>query len=249
VPPLGSMPCWRSRSRRRSSSVQSLVFRDEGLAADAGRQLLLQPCLVGKQEAFPVAQRRGAIEIPGVEGGLLCCRTWVSCSAAWTRSSASWVCGSVCPHSPPSRSSTRSRAGAWPAPSLTSAWMATPFVLAQQAEQEVSGADLVVPEGQRFPQRQLQHLLGLWRERDVAGGGARALADDLFDLERPPARPAGCRSAAAGRARARAAGRRPRWPGHRARCRAGPAPGRARRPWCRAGRAPGRCQGRACGWR
>ena len=51
-------------------AVQSLVFRDEGLAADAGRQLVLQPCLVGKQEAFPVAQRRGAIEIPGVEGGL-----------------------------------------------------------------------------------------------------------------------------------------------------------------------------------
>ena len=44
------------------------------------------------------------------------------------------------------------------------------------------GADVVVAELQRLAQRELQHLLGPGRERDVAAGRRAALADDLLDL-------------------------------------------------------------------
>jgi hypothetical protein len=47
------------------------------------------------------------------------------------------------------------------------------LALADQAEQDVLGADVVVAELQRLAQRQLQHLLGPRRERDVP---ARCLA-------------------------------------------------------------------------
>ena len=43
------------------------------------------------------------------------------------------------------------------------------------------GADVGVPELQRLPQRQSQHLLGPRRERDVARGRALATACDLLD--------------------------------------------------------------------
>ena len=56
------------------------------------------------------------------------------------------------------------------------------LALADQAEQDVLGADVVVAELQRLAQRQLQHLLGARRERDVARRGLLALADDLLDL-------------------------------------------------------------------
>ncbi|GMA18154.1 hypothetical protein GCM10025862_01750 [Arsenicicoccus piscis] len=56
------------------------------------------------------------------------------------------------------------------------------LALADQAEQDVLGADVGVPELQRLAQRQLQHLLGPRRERDVAGRGLLALADDVLDL-------------------------------------------------------------------
>ena len=56
------------------------------------------------------------------------------------------------------------------------------LALADQAEQDVLGADVVVAELQRLAQRQLQHLLGPRRERDVPGRGLLALADDLLDL-------------------------------------------------------------------
>ena len=39
--------------------------------------------------------------------------------------------------------------------------------LADEAEQDVLGADVVVAELQRLAQRQLQHLLGSGREGDV----------------------------------------------------------------------------------
>ena len=44
------------------------------------------------------------------------------------------------------------------------------------------GADVVVAELQRLAQRQLEHLLGPGRERDVPGRRLLALADDLLDL-------------------------------------------------------------------
>src|SRR5690348_13770728 len=56
------------------------------------------------------------------------------------------------------------------------------FALADQAEQDVLGADVVVAELQRLAQRQLQHLLGPRGERDVPARGLLALADDLLDL-------------------------------------------------------------------
>ena len=56
------------------------------------------------------------------------------------------------------------------------------LALANQAEQNVLGADVVVAELQRLAQAQLQHLLGARGERDVAGRRLLALADDLLDL-------------------------------------------------------------------
>src|SRR5579875_2360694 len=56
------------------------------------------------------------------------------------------------------------------------------LALADQPEQDVLGADVVVAELQRLAQRQLQHLLGPGGERDVPGGSLLALADDLLDL-------------------------------------------------------------------
>src|SRR5258705_4671394 len=45
--------------------------------------------------------------------------------------------------------------------------------LADQAEQDVLSTDVVVLEPQRFPQRQLQHLLRPAGEADAAAGGRR----------------------------------------------------------------------------
>ncbi len=56
------------------------------------------------------------------------------------------------------------------------------LALADQAEQDVLGADVVVAELQRLAQRELEHLLGARRERDVARGRGPALTDDLLDL-------------------------------------------------------------------
>ena len=56
------------------------------------------------------------------------------------------------------------------------------LALADQPEQDVLGADVVVAELQRLAQRELEHLLGAGRERDVSGRGGLALSDDLLDL-------------------------------------------------------------------
>ena len=56
------------------------------------------------------------------------------------------------------------------------------LALADQAEQDVLGADVGVAELQRLAQRQLEHLLGARGEGDVAAGRLLALADDLLDL-------------------------------------------------------------------
>ena len=56
------------------------------------------------------------------------------------------------------------------------------LVLTHQAEQDVLGADVVVAEGERLAQRQLEHLLGARRERDLAGGDLLAGADDAHHL-------------------------------------------------------------------
>ncbi|CAB4588332.1 unannotated protein [freshwater metagenome] len=44
------------------------------------------------------------------------------------------------------------------------------------------GADVVVSELQCFAETQFEHLLGTRRERDVAGRGCLALADDFLNL-------------------------------------------------------------------
>src|SRR5690606_33166301 len=56
------------------------------------------------------------------------------------------------------------------------------LALANEAEQDVLGPDVVVAELERLPQRELQHLLGAWGEGDVSGRRLLALADDLLDL-------------------------------------------------------------------
>ncbi len=56
------------------------------------------------------------------------------------------------------------------------------LALADEAQEDVLGADVVVAELQRLAQGQLEHLLGARGERDVAAGRLLALADDLLDL-------------------------------------------------------------------
>ena len=60
------------------------------------------------------------------------------------------------------------------------------LVLAHQAEQDVLGADVVVAERERLAQRQLEHLLGARRERDLAGGDLLARSDDPDHLRADP---------------------------------------------------------------
>jgi hypothetical protein len=56
------------------------------------------------------------------------------------------------------------------------------LALADQPEQDVLGADVVVAELEGLSQRQLQDLLGPGGEGDVAARRRTALADDLLDL-------------------------------------------------------------------
>src|SRR5215475_14355889 len=56
------------------------------------------------------------------------------------------------------------------------------FALADQPEQDVLGADVIVTKLQCFTQRQLKDLLGPRRERDMPGRSLLALSDDLLDL-------------------------------------------------------------------
>ena len=54
--------------------------------------------------------------------------------------------------------------------------------LAEETEQDVLGADVGVAELQRLAQRELEHLLGPRRERDVPGSrGLLPAADNLLD--------------------------------------------------------------------
>ena len=56
------------------------------------------------------------------------------------------------------------------------------LVLADETEEDVLGADVVVAERESFAQRQLEDLLGARRERDLAGGDLVTLAHDARDL-------------------------------------------------------------------
>ena len=56
------------------------------------------------------------------------------------------------------------------------------LVLANEPEQDVLGADVVVTERERLAQRELEDLLGARRERDLAARDLVALADDPRDL-------------------------------------------------------------------
>ena len=56
------------------------------------------------------------------------------------------------------------------------------LVLADEAEQDVLGADVVVSERERLAEGELEDLLGAGREGDLAGGDLLAGADDADDL-------------------------------------------------------------------
>ena len=56
------------------------------------------------------------------------------------------------------------------------------LAFADQPEQDVLGADVVVAELQRLTQGEFEHLLRTWREGDVTRRRRAALADDLLDL-------------------------------------------------------------------
>ena len=56
------------------------------------------------------------------------------------------------------------------------------FTLADEAQQNVLGPDVVVPQLQRFTQRELKNLLGPRGKGDVSGRGLLALPDNLLDL-------------------------------------------------------------------
>ena len=58
-----------------------------------------------------------------------------------------------------------------------------PLALTDEPEKDVLGADVVVPELEGFPERQLENLLGARGERNVSAGSLRPLSDDLYDLE------------------------------------------------------------------
>ena len=68
------------------------------------------------------------------------------------------------------------------APSFTQDLRGDTFALADEAEEDVLGADVVVAELQRLAQRELEDLLGAGGEGDVTRGSLAAVADDLFDL-------------------------------------------------------------------
>ena len=56
------------------------------------------------------------------------------------------------------------------------------FALADQAQEDVLGADVVVPELQRLTKRQLENLLRPWSEGNVSTRRLLPLTDDLFYL-------------------------------------------------------------------
>src|SRR5262249_33881937 len=56
------------------------------------------------------------------------------------------------------------------------------LVLADEAEQDVLGADVVVAKGERLAQRELEHLLRAGGDGDLAGRALVALANDTRDL-------------------------------------------------------------------
>jgi hypothetical protein len=57
-----------------------------------------------------------------------------------------------------------------------------PLALAEDAQQDVLSADVVVAQLERLAQREFQHLLRARRERDMAAQGLLAGPDDRFDL-------------------------------------------------------------------
>src|SRR5215469_11517582 len=60
------------------------------------------------------------------------------------------------------------------------------LVRENEGEQDVLGADVVVAEAQGLTQRELQHLLGTGRERDLARGDLLAGTDYPHDLSADP---------------------------------------------------------------
>jgi len=76
------------------------------------------------------------------------------------------------------------------APGLASTCAATPSPLADQAEQDVPGADVAVAELQGLPLRQLEYLLGLklvHPRRCAASRGRYGMAAQILDERCPSA--------------------------------------------------------------
>ena len=87
---------------------------------------------------------------------------------------------------PPSSLSVSSRTRLRSTPSSSSTLRRHALALADQAEQQVLGADVVVAERAGLLDRQLEHALGARRERDLAdrqgaAGGADHVLDRLAD--------------------------------------------------------------------
>src|SRR6266540_5243706 len=167
-------------------AVHPLVLLDHRLNVHAGRPLALQPQLVGEQLLFSVAQRRSAVEVARVERGLL-----LPPHLGELLRGVDQLGRHRQPHQPRLRTGQLTHVGQQLLHQLSDPGMvgaepgqhlggdALPF--AEQPQQEVLGADVVVAELQRLPQRQLQHLLGAWRERDVSAWSDLAPADNLLD--------------------------------------------------------------------
>ncbi len=56
------------------------------------------------------------------------------------------------------------------------------ITLADEAEQQELGADVLVPHLQAFAQGELQYLLGAWGKWDLVSDRLRAVSDDLDDF-------------------------------------------------------------------
>jgi hypothetical protein len=134
--------------------VQSLVVRDDGLNVHARGPPVLQPQLVREQLPFPVAQRRGGVEVSRVQRGLLLAPYLSELPGGVYHVSRGGHTGRRC---------RRWRRIGLPAPAgqqvqrpFANPGMADAepgqhlggdaLALAEQAEQEVLGADVVVPE-------------------------------------------------------------------------------------------------------
>src|SRR5690349_18158126 len=156
---------------------------------------LLLPCgLSGQQLLLPVAQRDGPLEVLGIDGRLLlgagCLDLLIQVTGVKSDPGPRLGHLQASLHSRPglfSRAPVQQLDDLLADPVLVGAQLdqhlrGHAVSLTDEAEQYVLGADVVVAELSRLTQRQLKHLLGPGRERDVSLRRFLAPADDLLDL-------------------------------------------------------------------